>query len=310
MIPLSTIENKSRYLHFMQKIDNCQLPNTIPLLFDSPKRNSSRASEYITPFILKVYRISENPLTLSISKCITDLDNLAIQIDTIIDSKKTQIRSTLSVENINGLESKIVNCLNYLKGLKGYYELVSSTLDCVNLSFKFNTIDRHKIYDFSKNTNYSCCTTYYLFPLIRYLTSIYNVSFDPRHIYLLIANYVQMLDDFVDLFLDIKSGIRTPITEEFVEVKHLFIPSSDVQTPFTALVNNVKLKLAEILHEIDIEICRVGGKQHSYDILKGWYKFHYNMEILPVPTQNNLFDQLQYLKKLNDITPPMLCYIS
>jgi len=309
MIQLNNFKENRQFTHLISQSDTPKFKYAVPFPFEITKINRGRASEHIGPFILDVYDIKESYVTQLITKCIIKLDNLAIQIDTLIDSTKIETHSIDSVVFFDRLDSKVINCFDELKDFAEYNKLVSSTLDCVKLSLKFNTKERHLVYNFRKSNQYSSSTMYYLYPLIKYLTSFSEISHDPKHVFLLITNYIQLLDDFVDIYSDIAYGINTPVTKKFIEIQKTFKPSPDIEIPFVQLIVDVKIKLDALLQSINLEIVKINRKQYGQEILKEWYKFHNYINLLPIPLNNNFIDECEYLKKIHNVTPPLLCYI-
>ncbi|MEO8648773.1 MAG: hypothetical protein ABI539_06370, partial [Acidobacteriota bacterium] len=162
----------------------------------------ANAAQMMIPFLLELLDIRESVRTRAISDSVVELDNLARQFDTAIDTTGLGIKGPISVGDFEGLESGVIGCLEGLSNYKSYKQLVKETIDCVNLSFRFNTIDRYRIYDLNSPKSIGC-TTYYLLPLINELFAIKRTGSKAAKLFLLTANYLQVLDDFVDLPADI-----------------------------------------------------------------------------------------------------------
>lgn len=309
MIQLNALGNTRDLSCFPIRDLNDSFPSTIFLKDKSFKKIHGNASEYIVPFILNIYNIKESELTKAISKCIIDLDNLAIKIDSIIDSKNYKGFTSLSIRDFNGLSKKIEACLIHLKDRKNHGQLVEFTINCINVSFKYNTTERHLVYDLGTNISSSRCTTFYLYPLIDYLIRSNKKQVNSKPIFILLANCVQLLDDFVDLFHDVDSEISTPISKRFIEIYSTNLTSAFVQTPFTLLVNEVKIKISCFLNEIINEIKNIEDCQRNKKILAEFYSFYSELEDIPVPSSNNRLVQENYLQRIYNIIPPILCYI-
>ena len=290
----------------------------IELLFSSPegrfsgidvkKSKKGKASEYAVPFFLKVFDLKETSLSNSISNCVTNLDNLAIQIDSLIDSKEFQSTSDLSIEKFDDLENKIIDCFNPLSGQPILAQLIAVTLDYVNTSFYLNTSKRHLVYILERDALCVTCTTMYLIPLMQYLSTLSKTPVEINRIFIPMANYIQLLDDFIDVFNDINSNIATPVTERFFKISHNLSALPTIESSFGVLTYDVKQKLDDYLKVIEQEIHKICGKKKANDILRDWRRFHYVFPNIPVPPRDNNWEQLNYLRDIYNITPPMLCY--
>ena len=182
--------------------DRVNSNSTKSILSDLGKKSckDSNAAYHLTPFLIKVLGIGESSLTIAISKSIVDLDNLAQQIDAEIDVENSTMPIGLNYNNFENLELKIVECFSHLSNAENLEKLISDTLECVNRSFKYNTSERHLIYNF-RNTEFCGCTTYYLFPLVKYLFTHSKFQTKNERLFFLVANYIQLLDDYIDVFV-------------------------------------------------------------------------------------------------------------
>ncbi len=270
-----------------------------------------KASEHIVPFFLETFEIKRTKLTNSISNVIVELDNLALQIDKVIDDSNVKITGTPTFENFKNLENKIIDCFSPLVGQPGLESLIIDTLKSVNISFKFNTTRRHLIYNFNKGVSYSGCTTFYLFPLISYLGLQSPNHFDVKHVFSLISNYIQILDDYIDVFDDINLKIVTPVTKRLQEIENREKIINTGQSSLEILTSDVIFKLRDYLDEIEIEITRIRGNNKNNNVfLNNWHKFHDDFSKVLFPLTHSLIEDLNYLQKIHEITPPFICYVS
>lgn len=265
------------------------------------------ASYHLVPFFLRFLGLKESEMTKAISKSIVDLDELAQQIDAVIDNKSNSVSDYFTFQNFKGLEIKIVDCFSYLSDSPQLHNLITDTLVHVNKSFKYNTVDRHLIYNL-KNSDCNGCTTYYLFPLIKYLFSFSQHTLLNEHFLILTANYTQILDDFIDLFDDIKFNIKTPITVRLKQIERSF-EFSRRKTAFEILAVEVIFCLNSYLSEIQIEAKRLNNNMPDY-LFSEWNKFHKQLEMIQVPRSLSKEAQKKYLKIIHEITPPVICYVS
>ena len=310
MLQLNNLEKTKRQISFPNETKETPpqivSPDNFYKTFNSKR---GKASEHIVPFVLKIFQLNETDLSRAVAASIYKLDNLAIKIDSLIDLPKTYKIQSYSILDFKDLETEIIDCLLPLREYAGFEKLVNSTLDYVNISFKYNTSERHIIYDLNEGTDFSSCTTYYLYPLIKYLIETENIQISPKRIFLLIANYVQLLDDTNDVFEDIRAGIKTPISSMLVKKENSFIDYESPLPPFLQLINDVKRKTNEITQAITQAINDLNGEQYCSEIMAEWNNFQYLLNLFPVPFRNNRKEQLEYLKNIKYITPPMLCYI-
>ena len=272
------------------------------------KKKGSKAAMHITPFIIKLFNINKSELTKSIASCVVALDNLAIQIDTLIDSPNSTKVLNLSMNNFENLEEQIIHCLIPLQDLPEFEKLCTATLKSVNISLEFNTKKRHLVYNLNQITNCEGCTIMYLYPLFQLLTSLSRSTIKSERIFMLIANYVQILDDFIDVYYDIQTNNATPITELFSEIKSRVKSNSMLRTPFELLTQAVKQKLRTNLILVEYEINKICNGNDIGNILLEWNNFNNFLEKIQVPDSNLEYDHNKYLHEINKHTPPMLCY--
>lgn len=283
-------------------------PKVLHYGIDLRESKLGKASEYVVPFFLEMLGLKETMKTQLVSQCLVNIDNLAIQIDSLIDTNDFESTSDLSIEKFDDLETKILNCFSPLSGVPEFNRLITSTLDRVNESFYLNTSKRHLVYSLEKNAPCFVCTTMYLLPLIQYLSSHSERYFEINRIFILMANYIQLLDDFIDVFNDINLCIATPVTEKLIKINNELPALTTFKSSFEVLAYSVKQKLEEFLVEIEQESQKTCIKKNENKILIEWKRFHSEFLNIPVPSEKNNFAQLKYLRDVYNITPPMLCY--
>jgi hypothetical protein len=270
----------------------------------------SKSSHYIVPFLLTVFDLEKSDTTNAIEKAIIELDDLAIRVDSIIDSLDCNSFSIAPcVKLISKLDESIRECLFPLKNHSKYQELITETLCCVEMSLQYNTVDRHLIYDLQKELDVTKCTTYYLFPLLCFLISHSKTSYRRKDIFYLIANYIQIIDDFVDVFDDVKSDTPTPISTWYKKKKQDCCSSLTTQnTPFENLVHIVIRKTEDYLFAIENELDLINPRKGK-QLLSEWYQFQSQFKLVPIPNGNET-QAKQYLKKVRKIVPPIISYTS
>lgn len=262
-----------------------------------------RSSYYVVPFFLKTFNIKKTDLTKLIHECIIELDNLAIQIDSKIDSKNSFFLEKADINSFDGLKSQIINCFDPLKNQVGIHSLIDETINYVEISFKFNTTERKIIYSFTEDDDLKRCTTLYLFPLVKYLCGLSTTKIDIYKIFVLLSNYIQLLDDFIDLFIDIELGLSTPVTERFHNINN-----DKKGNQFEVLCNDVSKKLTEYFKKIEVEISNFHGRIFSEELLYDWGYFSSELSKIPIPIDNDRKNHEAYLKQVSRVIPIRLFY--
>jgi hypothetical protein len=278
-----------------------------PYRSHSKKNKGGRASEHMVPFFMKILDSKESNLTNAISQCIIDLDNLAINIDSQIDAPGSQLINGAAIDRFDNLESKIVDCFHPLSHIPEFRDLIIETINCVNISFRFNTTQRHLLYNFDSDIYFGGCTTYYLFPLVKYLSSLTSRVIDIDNIFLLAANYIQLLDDFIDVFDDIDLKISTPVTAKFIENIQNQTVFSD-QSAFEILIVDVKKRLDDYLKILDMEIYKIRDQKSSAPLFFELHRFHSELAMITLKKGNDRIIMKQYLQEVFEIIPPIVCY--
>jgi hypothetical protein len=199
----------------------------------------------------------------------------------------------------------IVECFSHLNGFPQLEKLIAETLRCVNTSFKYNTIERYSIYNL-KNIEFKGCTTFYLFPLLNYLFSHSPFKAKNERLFFLVANYIQILDDYIDIFDDIDLKIKTPITIRFYEIESSFIYRE--KNAFDILTNEVQYILLSYLNAIKTETLLI-NKNINDELFKEWNLFNTRFQAIHFPLNSNITEQKKYLKTIHGIIPPIICYI-
>lgn len=288
-------------------IDRVDANNSNSLLtnFGVKSRKESNAAYYLVSFLLKILGIEKSELTDAISKSIVDLDDLAQQIDSKIDIDSSSISKKLNYANFKNLELNIVECFSHLSGSPHLEKLIADTLKCVNSSFNYNTIERHNIYNL-KNTEFNGCTTFYLFPLVEYLFSQSKFQVKNYSLFFLMANYIQILDDFIDVFDDRNLQIKTPITVRFEELEATSVFRK--QVAFEVLSIEVQNALETYLKVIKAETVVI-NRNINYELFEEWNLFHSRFQALRLPCNSNTTEQQKYLKQLQNIIPAIICYV-
>lgn len=269
-----------------------------------------KSSEFLVPFFCELANIQTSPFTNAVSNSIIELDNLAIQVDHIIDKHDSLIKNGASIENFPDLSNKIIKCLDAIKDYPGYKRVTVETLEAVKHSFKYNTAERHQVYYLEGGKQSNICTTLYLYPLIKHLHfQCTSQQFDLKKLFILISNYIQLVDDFTDLFVDLESQVLTPVTRKYYSL-YSESNSYNIDNTFVFLITLVKDKLEEYLLIIESEIKDIFGTNVPNSILHEWYMFHTLLAALPLPSVNDRIEQKKYLELVHGIKPPILCYIN
>lgn len=274
-------------------------------------KNNKQSSAYnIIPFLADIFKISDYDLIKSYSKCIIELDNLAKQIDKELDTNAEKKNQSFivapSIQSFEGLDVKITDSFSYLVGLTDLENLISETMEAINVSFKYNTTDRHKIYNLS-NTDYEGCTMYYLYPLTKYFC-LNGVSKNlSKNLFFLMSNHIQLLDDFVDLHNDLELNIETPVTLRYSLLLNKPNSNLKAQSAFSLLVYEIINSLLSYFICIKKEIHQINFKNHR-SLLKEWVDFNNKIKQLKLPTSTNRNDEIEYLSNIYKLIPPIICY--
>lgn len=263
------------------------------------------ASNFLISFICEVLSIQETDFTNKVSNTIIELDNLAIKIDSILDNDI--LPNTLTIQQIKeneNLELKVTECFSYLKDYPNLNSLIKETLSYVDISFKYNTSLRYKVYSLDKYelTN-NTCTTLYLLPIINYMSETIapNSKSSISNIFILASNYIQLVDDFLDLFEDINSNCITPISVKFSSLRE----NLDMSDAYVQLKDIVAEKMHEYIKKINEEIL-IDNEFHN--ILNDLDKF--NKDFLKIKFHKKLsrVEIDLFLKNLRKSVPPIVSY--
>jgi len=270
------------------------------------RRRESNAAFHLVPFLLKVLEIEKSELTDAISKSIVELDDLAQQIDAVIDIDNSPISNELSYTKFKNLELKIVECFSYFTGLPKLEILIADTLKCVNTSFNYNTVGRHTIYNL-KNTEFNGCTTFYLFPLVKYLFSLSKFAVTNERFFFLIANYIQILDDYIDVFDDRDLQIKTPVTDRLHELESSHPKHHKTESSFQLLTDEVFETLYKYFYAIQFEAKQI-NKNISNEVFSEWQIFHNDFQKIIFPMKANEKELKKYQKEIMIRIPQIVCY--
>ena len=285
---------------------NVNSNNLMPIEIGVKGCKEKKAAYHLVPFLAKIIGIEESNLTKAISKSIIDLDNLAKNIDGDIDSDSSYIPKELTYNKFKNLEMRIVDCFSYLTGSPELENLITETLKCVNISFKYNTVERTLIYNL-KNSQYNGCTTFYLFPLVKYLFSQSKLQIKSEHLFFLVANYIQILDDFIDVIEDKKSNIKTPITNRLDEINSLKKYTEEGECSFQLLTIEVFEILLRYFNDIQLESKQI-NKNLPHEVFKEWEIFHNDFRAIKFPSEKNEYDFKIYQNKILERIPQIICY--
>lgn len=266
----------------------------------------SNAAFLLVPFLLKILDIQKSDLTIAISNSIVDLDNLAQQIDAKIDIEDGITSNEINYTKFEILELNIIECFSHMIHTPHLEKLIVETLECVNTSFKYNTVKRHSIYNL-KNTEFDGCTTFYLFPLVKYLFNQSKYQIKNERLFFLVANYIQMLDDYIDVFDDKKLKIETPVTIRFNKIISSKCQKNNLADSFAILSKEILQSLNRYFQEIQIEVSRI-NKYFSIDLFDEWNIFHTYFQNTEVSLDWNEIDLKKHLKKLHKKIPQIICY--
>lgn len=264
----------------------------------------SNAAFHLTPFLLKIFDIERSNLTDAISKSIVDLDDLAQHIDSKIDVKDTTLSKNLDFNKFTNLELRIVECFSHLTEAPQLEQLIIDTLECVNISFKYNTSERHNIYNL-KNTQFKGCTIFYLFPLMRYLCSSSRFDVKNDTLFFLMANYIQILDDYIDLFDDISLQITTPLVVRLNEIDA--DNSNQNKSSFNILTDEVFEILDSYCNKIQFEAKKI-NKRLSAEVFSELKNFHSEIKKIKFPSTESEQDFKEFQAKILNKAPQIVCY--
>lgn len=270
------------------------------------RSKENNAAYHLVPFLIKVLDIEETDLTKAIAKSIVELDELAQKIDLLIENKNWINSSELSYIKFENLETKIVDCFSYLKNSPQSRKLILDTLECVDVSFKYNTYERHRLYNL-QDTTFNGCTTFYLLPLYKYLFSLSKFQDKDERLFHLFTNYIQMLDDYTDMFDDRSLNINTPITVRLNEIEGNYKCKQSINFAFNQLSNEVNNCLHRNYDEIKNEAHSINGHLNSeiFDELEIFLE-KFKTVSSTKETDEKLLNS--YLKKVHKIVPPIICY--
>ncbi len=283
-------------------INSKEMAHSKEMQFVQPLRD--RSAHYLVPFFLKLFDIEKNELTTAIEQTIVNLDDLAIQIDSIIDGRGYNC-SRVDITTFPGLEKKILDCFTPLIILEIDNSVITETIDNISLSFYYNTIERAIIYSLSEGEISRKCTTIYLQPLVRFLSTQNVKKPQTDDLFALISNYIQLVDDFIDLYVDIDANVKTPVTEKFLELERDF---NNGVNAFGRVSEIVQKKLHEYYKNIEALIITLCGENISKNALYDWRVFHDRLSEIKIPFNANRQENTRYLKIVTLATPKIFCY--
>jgi hypothetical protein len=234
----------------------------------------------------------------AVNVAVVGLDNLAKQVDQLIDVPNESSQHPRRITDLDSLEQDILHCFQRFPESARKQRLVDETRLQVELSFKLNTTERHALYSLA-NTRSNGCTTAYLLPLADFMFEVANRPSNPD-VFVLFSNYIQMLDDFVDVFDDISLGIRTPVSVRLAQLRHIVQDRS-----FNVLAGEVNealdLYLEAILGFVPILADpRIAG----FD----WRQFNARVRAISPPMLRDWSGEVSYVRRIRKIIPPILCY--
>ena len=270
----------------------------------STKRNRGACAVFLAPHLSTILSIQDSELTAEISNSIVALDNLAKEVDSIIDIRASNQSAVLSFDSFENLEERIAGCFQYISDTTCAERLACETIEAVNISFHLNTVSRGQVYNL-KDVELRSCTIDYLLPLVQYLASFSDVRVDVTRLFFLVANYVQILDDYVDVFKDIDANITTPLTLRWLELRNKKALGNASDFAFERLTSEVYKCLGRYLDEIDKE-SRSLNCQLDPRFFLAWERFH--AQWIPAPESSSMGQHWAYLNRIHRLTPPLLCY--
>jgi hypothetical protein len=184
------------------------------------KNKKPLASKYIINFLTEIFQQNNRELENQFARSIYDLDSLAVNIDSLLDIDSASNMDTVKDIKIkNNLDERIFNTLSNLRDIPNFNLLVEQTMKRVDQSIYLNTLGRKNVYSLDNNQNDSfLSTSLYLVPLITFFSDSFDKSKTERTVslFILLSNYIQILDDLKDLYQDINQGNHTPITEKYL----------------------------------------------------------------------------------------------
>ncbi len=106
------------------------------------RTKTTNAAYYLTPFLIDLLQIQRSKTTDAISKCIVDLDQLALNVDADIDSNDLKLFTKIDISFFAALDTRITDCFSYLNGEPDLNLLIAKTFEAVEKSLQFNTSGR------------------------------------------------------------------------------------------------------------------------------------------------------------------------
>ena len=211
-------------------------------LIEVPVVGNTQSSRLLVPFLVGLYGIEQSPIVSAINTSVQKLDNLAIEVDTILDENNPE-------SSIPDLEEKVSECLSDLSNLINTERLHQEIMDDISKSLMWNTSGRSRVYCLSGGKRLGS-TMLYLRPLMHLLVSqaLMGKWSIARPLFIEIANYVQFLDDVSDLHEDIDAGIKTPVTIAYeTNSKEGFL--SIIRSHSQITLNGIRKRIATIAGE-------------------------------------------------------------
>lgn len=261
-----------------------------------------RSVYHLMPLFVDIFELSDEKLIKDVESCLVNLDNLAIEIDTLIDSNFANFKASKKIKDFAMLDYKIDDCFNPLTKYTEINHLLPKCKEYINKSLLSNTTNRHKVYSISNLSKEQNCTMYYLYPLLEFLLLKSKVDVNFNQLFVNSCNFIQIIDDFVDMYNDEESNLKTPIT-----IRHIDLIKSD-SVPFATLAEEFKKKLKSLLFEIKSDLNAIFLTNDKFIYFHDWKVFYENLEKIPVPKQKVKSEDLKYLDEIIGIVPPILCY--
>jgi hypothetical protein len=262
--------------------------------------SQASAAQELVPLLASILELPTNIHVRAAHEAVVALDNLAKQVDSLIDAVPIEPGTDgYCLEDFDRLQAAIIGCFNHFPKSLELQKLIGETIRSVALSFKFNTVERQEVYHLD-NTEANGCTMFYLLPLFNYILALAQHSPNPRF-FVLFANYVQMLDDFVDVFEDEAIGIATPVSMRLSRLNGTIGRHLAFRTLSTQVLSGLRKHLICIrteLADLNLEI----------EILTEWDRFHSRLGEISLPNAGDHASEIRYLRRIKKLTPTMLCY--
>lgn len=265
------------------------------------KRNNKYATNQIVPFLMKILEVEESQFTEDVSDSVIKLDQLARFVDNKIDSNELRSNQFESICDFK-IQQSVKSCFDNFTNSSLKDRLIKETLLAVKKSISYNTIFRHNLYKID-SISFTSCTMFYLFPLLKSLNTVSKLKLTDTALFL-VATYIQILDDFVDIIDDLSFRNDTPLTKRYFEIRNENISIIDFST-FSVLAKEIQKGLNLYYETIKVEISKIN--ENIDDLFAEWDMFQIKLANIPLHN-NGDFNISRYLISVKKEIPAIVCY--